>query len=37
MNPSPGNIRDGLLTALADLDDALAARMVARLRGGVRP
>lgn len=29
--------RDGVLTALADLDDALAARMEARLRGEVRP
>jgi len=28
--------RDGVLTALADLDDALAARMEARLRGEVR-
>ena len=29
--------RDSLLIALADLDDALAARMEARLRSGVRP
>ncbi|MDQ1476393.1 MAG: hypothetical protein QOE62_1622, partial [Actinomycetota bacterium] len=29
--------RDALLAALLDLDDALALRMEARLRGGVAP